>query len=843
LEDGVPTAPIPFADAKADADAGADHTNPTAGIQHSFDRELPSIAINDQEPIVILDDDPISTPHEIPAHVLHDVVRYAQARLVAGVGADALRQLGVDHPALIAAYRIGYLPLDWQEACGRVVRQAFSGHRLANTIVVPAFDASGTIVDLLAVHPRVRGGAYVGIQDPPRGLLAPAIATTHHELTITDSLRVAARRFVAGSTDALVLRGPADAMANAARLHAAGVRRVLVRTRMNADAIAAALRSAGIATAVVSAHAQWDGVGYDAVMLPVAAVVAESAPSASASADEGAAADVSSVPSASPLLPADTVDDPHDPGAATSAAASPACPRLVTHDRQAERATFTMGAITYVVEVPHDDTTTRLEVVIRHTGQVHRELVDLAVVAARSRFAGNAALRCGLAAASIAEHLPHLLAGVQAVHQTTTAPLVAEPDAVLPGPERDEALALLRSPNLIDFLVSDLDTLGWVGEADARCVLLLTAVSRKLPEPLWAIRTASGDVTGSHGVDLIAALTPPEDLLHVSRLSNAALGYQDAHALQHKLLVIDEATALSSETLLALRVLRHRGALSQAVVPRHNLSGSARTQTIEVRGPIAVLSATAGRLDQTLTASCCLVPVDESPAQTARVLAAERQRYAAPPASRDAARATIIRRHHTLQRLLARRPVVIPFVDRIEFPATVLRSRSAQARFLGLVAASALLHQHQRLSDQGHVVADVRDAELAATLTAAAGIGVDHDHGLGRPATVLLTALRDAGLTSFTADDVRTLLPHWGRTSFRSAVADLLRLDYVSSPEGGRGQRRSYTLIAGQQPAQRPTITRHPVTTAAELVSWSVVGQFATSQLNSRPRPEIDAVG
>ena len=31
-------------------------------------------------------------------------------------------------------------------------------------------------------------------------------------------------------------------------------------------------------------------------------------------------------------------------------------------------------------------------------------------------------------------------------------------------------------------------------------------------------------------------------------------------------------------------------------------------------------------------------------------------------------------------------------------------------------------------------------------------------------------------------------------------------------PDGGRGQRRSYTLIAGQQPAQRP-ITLRPVTT------------------------------
>jgi hypothetical protein len=487
-------------------------------------------------------------------------------------------------------------------------------------------------------------------------------------------------------------------------------------------------------------------------------------------------------------------------------------------------------------------------VVIRHAGQVHREVVDLAVEAARARFAGNAALRCRVETVTIATHLSVLLAEVRRLVASDNAAVMDDRAAVPAGPERDAALAVLRDHALLDRLVGDLTTLGWPGEDAAKQVLLLTVFSRKLPEPLWALRTASREVMGSHGLDLIAALTPPEDLIHVSRLTSAALAYQDADALSHKLLVIDEATALTPEVTLALRVLRSRGALSQAVVPRHNLSGSARTQTLEVRGPIAVLSATAGRLDDALTASCCLVPVDESAEQTARVLAAERLRYTEPAGGSDAgARAAIIQRHHTVSRLIARRPVVIPFADRIQFPATTLRQRGEQARFLALIAASALLHQFQRLSDRGHVVADERDFTRAVSLAEAAGIGAEPD--LGRPATVLLGALHRAGVTTFTCESALALLPHWGRTSFRSAVADLLRLDYVVSPDGGRGQRRSYTLVADQQPAPHPTITlcpvttERPVTTDRELASWSVVGQFATDQLNARSRPEIDAVG
>ncbi len=799
---------------------------------------------DDLEPVVIMEDElataGASDRPDIDARLLHDVIAYAQARLAAGDGSAALRLIGADHPALVAAYQLGYLSRAWQSALGSVARRACTGRRLADTLVLPAYDAQGAVVDLFAIHARAQGGAYVGLHDPPRGLLAPRLATAHTALTVTDSLRIVARRFAAGHTDALLLRGPTDAQANASRLAAAGVQRVLVRTRNNAEPIAAALRSAGIAVAVVSAHEQSDDVGYDAALPP------SPPPRGSGHEDDADLIGAGDHIGNTHLLPDDDIPVV---SAAVQLAAAPSPPStpanaltLVSHDQQAERATFTIGSVTYVVEVPHDESMTRIDLVTRHAGHVHREVVDLAVDAARNRYAGNAALRCGVAAPVIAAHLPLLLGAVQ----TLRAVAETKPDDgavdVPDGAERDAALTMLRSPTLLGQLTADLTTLGWVGEDTAKQVLLLTAISRKLPEPLWAIRTASREITGSHGLDLIAALMPPEDLIHVSRLTNAALAYQNAHALHHKLLVIDDATTLSPEVILALRVLKQRGALSQAVVPRHNLSGSARTQTIEVRGPIAVVSATAGRLDDALTASCCLVPVDESADQTARVLAAERVRYAQPGGGCDAVtRTAIIQRHHTLNRLIVRRPVVIPFADRIQFPATTLRSRHEQARFLGLIAASALLHQYLRLTDRGHVVADERDFTRTVSLAEAAGIGAEPE--LGRPATVLLHALHHTGITTFTSDSALALLPHWGRTSFRSAVADLLRLDYVVSPEGGRGQRRSYSLIAGQQPASRPVITLRPVTTEAELVSWSVVGQFATDQLNSSPRAEIDAVG
>ena len=208
-----------------------------------------------------------------------------------------------------------------------------------------------------------------------------------------------------------------------------------------------------------------------------------------------------------------------------------------------------------------------------------------------------------------------------------------------------------------------------------------------------------------------------------------------------------------------------------------------------------MVTTTAGALPERLASACCLVAADESPQHTQRVLAAQRRMAAQPGMGlSEPARAAIRRRHHHLARLLASRPVVIPFADRIAFPALTIQHRRDQRHLLGLISASALLHQHQRLTDRGHVVADERDFHLALALAGAAGIGADTS--MGRNARLLLDALTQAQASTFSLNDCQRLLPQWGRTMFRSAITELMRLDYVASTRGGRGRAHDYTLLS-----------------------------------------------
>lgn len=746
-----------------------------------------------------LDRAAFGTEEEVPPitpHLLQDLLIYAQGRLACGEAGEALRLLGAELPEFVAAYRLGFLPADFRRAMAPEHRRALEGLRMANAVLVPAFDEVGAIVDVLAVQAADKGHANVGAYEAPRGLLAPNLATAFDALIVTDSFRWAARLTREGHRNVLFLRGAADAVNNAERLYRAGVRQVEVRARRERDEIASALRQARLVVTVAGGSE----TGASVVPFPQQSHLAT--------------APAQAVAAAAPVNPGTGI-------------------AFIEHNPTTEMATFRAGDLTYVVEVPWD-ANSRLEVSVARGEARHRDRFDLAVEAQRRRFATSVTMRVGVPSEAVEAHCVALLDAVRTLARPIPAAGSASVAPVIPAAEREAAMVLLTAPDLMDRIAADLDLLGWAGEDEAKRLLYLVATSRKLPEPLWAARLASPGAGKSHGLDLIAELTPPEDLIQVSRLTDTALFHADPDALQHRLLIVDEADALTPEVVVALRVLHTRGALSMSQVQRDVVRGETRTRFIEARGPVSVLTTTAGTLDDQLQSRLVEVPVDESPAQTARVLVAQRRAMADPTARlTDGRRAQVVARHRTMQRLLAARPVIIPFAERIEFPATSVRFRREQERFLGLIAASALLHQHQRLSDGTCIVADTRDYDVAVRLSG--GRLGQPDQGLGRQAHALLQALWQTGSTAFTMDDCAALCPQWTRYAFRAALAELISLDYIASPRGGRGKLREYRLVAAGTSAtaeQASRIRLRPSDEPATVGGLVEVGETGIANVN-----------
>jgi hypothetical protein len=286
---------------------------------------------------------------------------------------------------------------------------------------------------------------------------------------------------------------------------------------------------------------------------------------------------------------------------------------------------------------------------------------------------------------------------------------------------RDEAGALLRDPDLVDRVAKDVELQGVAGEMDLTATLYLVYTSRKLRRPLAARVRGPSSSGKSHIIDKTASLIPPEAVIHATQMSPQALFYMQKGSLRHKLIVAGERSrAEEDETAEATRALREMisgGRLSK-LLPMKNRDRM-ETVLIEQEGPVAfVESTTLGEVFAEDENRALPLYTDERPEQTRRIIIAMANAYAGEaPGNRDSARVREI--HHTAQRMLERREVLIPYAARIgaRLPQERVEVRRAFPALMSMVQASALLHQFQReQTEDGCVIADRADYAVAVCL-------------------------------------------------------------------------------------------------------------------------------
>lgn len=361
--------------------------------------------------------------------------------------------------------------------------------------------------------------------------------------------------------------------------------------------------------------------------------------------------------------------------------------------------------------------------------------------------------------------------------------------------ERDEAMALLKAGDLVERAVAALAHLGADATDPATSLALLAAISRLSDRPLWLALSATMPSERFPALAAIAQATPPDQIVHVTRLTAEALNHHDPEALRNKLLLLGDAAEISERAATSLRLFHDRGVLTTSTVERSTQHGGLRTKVAEVHGPVAVLASATTALPHGLDHHLFGVPVDDSAEAQVRQRQAEVAPMADPAAlaASQRQRASAIRRLHNAQRLLIPRPVAIPDLGSITLPAALARSRLHHDTLVGLIQASALLHQHQRPTVEGCVVATGADTEIAVRLLH--HVAALQSGGLTRRAHRVLTSLWSAKLTTFTMPDLHRLLG-WDRPAFRAALDELMRLDYIVAPRGVRGQFREYKLVA-----------------------------------------------
>ena len=263
--------------------------------------------------------------------------------------------------------------------------------------------------------------------------------------------------------------------------------------------------------------------------------------------------------------------------------------------------------------------------------------------------------------------------------------------------EEKAAIELLRDPDLVERICGDFVRAGFVGEATNALVGYLAAVSRKLDEPLAVLVQSMSAAGKSALLDAVVGFVPPEDRVQFSAITGQSLFYMGEADLAHKLLALVEEQG-AERAAYALKLLQSEGELSIASTGKETASGRLTTRTYRVAGPVALfMTTTAADVDEELANRCLVLTVDEDRAQTQAIHAAQRARQTLDGLRAEGQRRAVLKAHHDAQRLLASVAVVNPYAPQLSFADERTRHRRDHMKYLTLICAVALLHQHQRL--------------------------------------------------------------------------------------------------------------------------------------------------
>lgn len=427
----------------------------------------------------------------------------------------------------------------------------------------------------------------------------------------------------------------------------------------------------------------------------------------------------------------------------------------------------------------------------------HVDTIDLYASRSRAEFAKRAHKLTGESPDAIEADLLALV--VEAEKKTDEEPPEGSAaPAVMSAPDRDEALGFLRRPDLLDAVAREIEALGYVGEPVVTRLLYLVAISRKLADPLSAIVLSPSGAGKSGATEVIERVTPPEDVVLITRLTPQSLYYTPPGFLDRKLVIVEERYG-SMEADYSIRVLQSRKKLIAAAPVKDPSTGNMRTKVFTVEARAAFIEATtASSVNHENATRCFELSMDESVEQTRRIH--ERQRLSKTKAGLELrARAeAICRRHWNAQRLLEPLPVVIPFAHLIHFPDAWMRTRRDHARFLNLIEVSAFLHQYQREREDAAVVASVADYAVAYAL--AGEVLAETLTDVRRPlreAHSRIQALCREGDGTVSRREIREALGEPDST-VRRWLADLVELEYLAQVEqsrGGAGRSVRYRLV------------------------------------------------
>jgi DNA primase catalytic core len=799
-----------------------------------------------------------TTVRSLPAPVAFEADEQALLNQVAGYYNETLKQApealaylqsrGLDHPDLVAHFKLGYanrtlglrLPEKNRKA-GAEIRTRLekvglyraSGHEHFNgSLVVPVIDGAGNVTEMYGrkIVGNLRKGTpmHLYLPGPHRGVWNWEALTASPEIILCESLIDAMTFWCAGYrnvtasygvegfmddhlaafkrycvTRVLIAydrdeAGDRAAVRLAERLIADGIAcfRIQFPKGMDANEYAQKVQPATRSLGTLIRKAQWMGQGE-------APVLTAPTPVAAASPD---------------LLAAYISPEPVAPVVPLPASPMPGPAPAIEAEVKENEVVLAFGERRYRVRglaknLAYD--VLKVNVLASHGEAFHVDTFDLYNARARASYIAQAAVELRITEDILKTDLGRVLLKLEALQEMQIQDALTPKEielAPMEAAEREAALALLRAPDLLAQIVSDFDACGIVGEATNKLVGYLAATSRRLDAPLAIVIQSSSAAGKSSLMDAVLAMMPDEERVKYSAMTGQSLFYMGEMNLKHKILAIVEEEG-ASRASYALKLLQSEGELTIATTGSDPKTGNLVTQEYRVEGPVMMfLTTTAIDIDEELMNRCLVLTVDEDREQTRAIHRLQREKRTLQGLVRKEQKQRILELHRNAQRLLRKLAVVNPYADQLTFLDDRTRTRRDHEKYLTLIDTIALLHQHQRPIKSANVGGAIVDYIEVTLDDIAAANRLAHEV-LGRsldelpPQTRRVLAALSSWIDGVMAErEQRRADIRFSRSDVRrvTGLSDtqtcihldrLVALEYVLVHRGTRGQSFEYELL------------------------------------------------
>lgn len=264
---------------------------------------------------------------------------------------------------------------------------------------------------------------------------------------------------------------------------------------------------------------------------------------------------------------------------------------------------------------------------------------------------------------------------------------------ILSEDDKNQALKILRSKNLLQQITKHLNQTGILGENENAQILFTALASHKSGNPFSVICLAKSGIGKSYILQKLSRCTPDENYTFHTQISENAIYYFNSRDISGKVLFVEDLE-WTTQMLTPLATLQTQEKLIKTRATK-NKDGMIHSTTFEVSGKLCLLACAYSEKNyENLSLPFLMMHLNHSQKQDVLIMEYQKKIKAGLIQETQIQKSQYILK--TLLASLENISIINPYAELINLPDDVAHPRKSLLLLLNFIEAVTFLHQYRR---------------------------------------------------------------------------------------------------------------------------------------------------